>query len=113
MHRIEADFNDLARGGKVRVDLDDVPRVQTGGRVLLIDPAEGLKYVAVLAEASDDYAYFTLLKRVEGAVSYTEFTNSPLANLSLTATVGGIPAELTHIVQRPARPTPVRVGEAA
>jgi len=63
MRSIEADFNDLAKDGLVRVLLSDVTGVALGERVTLVEESEGMSLEAELREidANDGFAYFDLL----------------------------------------------------
>lgn len=60
MRTIEVDFNDLARGGKVRVWRGNTDGVFIGDPVTLTEEAEGMSERAVLSEVDGNWAYFEI-----------------------------------------------------
>lgn len=63
MKTVEADFNRLARGGKVKIWLADVQDVRVGEKVLLVENAEDMELEGYLAEFDEKWAYFELASR--------------------------------------------------
>lgn len=63
---VEVDFNDLARGRKIRADLERADGLVVGDLVILVDENEELSKYAHLAERDQRNAYFELLSVPRG-----------------------------------------------
>lgn len=69
MKNVEVDFNDLARGGKIRVPLRKAPDITIGERDMLIEDAEDMRLEATATEFDAGAAYFELAhNRAEGTI---------------------------------------------
>lgn len=62
MIEIEADFNELARGGMIRVSRTAALGLKRGERVELVDADEDMRREAYFSETDGNFAYFELAR---------------------------------------------------